>query len=74
MQRATTEMMIHGIAKQVAYVSTIAPLQPGDVIVTGTPGGVGARRQPPVGMKAGDVGEIEVARIGVLRNPVADED
>jgi 2-keto-4-pentenoate hydratase/2-oxohepta-3-ene-1,7-dioic acid hydratase in catechol pathway len=74
MQRATTEMMIHSIARQVAYVSTIAPLQPGDVIVTGTPGGVGARRQPPVWMKAGDVVEIEVDRIGVLRNPVADED
>ena len=74
MQRATTEMMIHGIARQIAYVSTIAPLQPGDVIVTGTPGGVGARRQPPVWMKAGDVVEIEVDRIGVLRNPVADED
>ncbi|MDE2604618.1 MAG: fumarylacetoacetate hydrolase family protein [Burkholderiales bacterium] len=74
MQRATTDMMIHGIARQIAYLSTIAPLQPGDVIVTGTPGGVGARRQPPVWMKAGDVVEIEVDRIGVLRNPVADED
>ncbi len=74
MQRATTEMMIHGIARQIAYVSTIAPLQAGDVIVTGTPGGVGARRSPPVWMKAGDVVEIEVDRIGVLRNPVADED
>lgn len=74
MQRATTEMMIHSIARQVAYVSTIAPLQAGDVIVTGTPGGVGARRKPPVWMKAGDVVEIEVDRIGILRNPVVDED
>jgi len=73
LQRATTEMMIHSIARQIAYVSTIAPLEPGDVIVTGTPGGVGARRNPPVWMKAGDVVEIEVDRIGVLRNPVADE-
>jgi 2-keto-4-pentenoate hydratase/2-oxohepta-3-ene-1,7-dioic acid hydratase in catechol pathway len=73
MQRATTDMMIHSIARQVAYCSAIAPLQPGDVIVTGTPGGVGARRQPPVWMKAGDIVEIEVDRIGVLRNPVADE-
>lgn len=73
MQRATTEMMIHSIAKQIAYVSTIAPLAPGDVIVTGTPGGVGARRTPPVWMKAGDVCEIEVDRIGVLRNPIADD-
>lgn len=73
MQRATTDMLIHSIARQIAYVSTIAPLEPGDVIVTGTPGGVGARRTPPVWMKAGDVCEIEVDRVGVLRNPIADE-
>ncbi len=73
LQRATTDMMIHSIARQIAYVSTIAPLEPGDVIVTGTPGGVGARRTPPVWMKAGDVCEIEVDRVGVLRNPIADE-
>ena len=73
LQRATTEMMIHSIARQIAYVSTIAPLEPGDVIVTGTPGGVGARRTPPVWMRAGDVVEIEVDRIGVLRNTVADD-
>lgn len=74
LQRATTEMMIHSIARQIAYVSTVAPLEPGDVIVTGTPGGVGARRTPPVWMKAGDVCEIDVDRIGVLRNPIVDED
>ena len=73
MQRATTEMMIHSIERQIAYVSTIAPLQPGDVIVTGTPGGVGARRTPPVWMKPGDVVEIEVDRVGVLRNTIADD-
>lgn len=73
MQRATTDMMIHSIARQIAYVSTVAPLNPGDVIVTGTPGGVGARRTPPVWMKAGDVVEIDVDRIGVLRNTIADE-
>jgi 2-keto-4-pentenoate hydratase/2-oxohepta-3-ene-1,7-dioic acid hydratase in catechol pathway len=55
MQRATTDMLIHSVARQIAYVSTIAPLQAGDVIVTGTPGGVGARRQPPVLVKASDV-------------------
>jgi 2-keto-4-pentenoate hydratase/2-oxohepta-3-ene-1,7-dioic acid hydratase in catechol pathway len=71
MQKATTEMMIHSIAKQIAYVSTVAPLQAGDVIVTGTPGGVGAKRNPPVWMKPGDVCEIVVDRIGVLRNTVA---
>jgi 2-keto-4-pentenoate hydratase/2-oxohepta-3-ene-1,7-dioic acid hydratase in catechol pathway len=73
MQQATTDMLIHSIARQIAYASTIAPLEPGDVIVTGTPGGVGARRQPPVWMKDGDVVEVEVDRIGVLRNIVADE-
>jgi 2-keto-4-pentenoate hydratase/2-oxohepta-3-ene-1,7-dioic acid hydratase in catechol pathway len=74
MQQATTGMLIHSIARQIAYVSAVAPLEPGDVIVTGTPGGVGSRRQPPVWMKAGDVIEIDVDRIGTLRNVVADED
>ncbi|MBC8745549.1 2-keto-4-pentenoate hydratase/2-oxohepta-3-ene-1,7-dioic acid hydratase in catechol pathway [Paraburkholderia sp. WC7.3g] len=72
-QRATTQMLIHGIAKQIAYLSTFTPLAPGDVIVTGTPGGVGAKRNPPLFMKPGDVTEVEVDRIGVLSNPVADE-
>jgi 2-keto-4-pentenoate hydratase/2-oxohepta-3-ene-1,7-dioic acid hydratase in catechol pathway len=73
MQHATTDLMLHSIPRQIAYLSTIAPLHPGDVIVTGTPGGVGARREPPVWMKAGDVIEVEVDRIGVLRNTIADE-
>jgi 2-keto-4-pentenoate hydratase/2-oxohepta-3-ene-1,7-dioic acid hydratase in catechol pathway len=72
-QRATTGMMIHSIARQIAYVSTVAPLEPGDVIVTGTPGGVGAKRTPPLWMKAGDVVEVEVDRVGVLRNTIADD-
>jgi 2-keto-4-pentenoate hydratase/2-oxohepta-3-ene-1,7-dioic acid hydratase in catechol pathway len=66
-------MMIHSIPRQIAYASTVAPLRPGDVIVTGTPGGIGAKRTPPLGMKAGDVVEVEVDRIGVLRNPIVDE-
>lgn len=73
MQRSTTDLMIHGIAQQIAYLSTVAPLRAGDVIVTGTPGGVGARREPPVWMKPGDVVEIAIDRIGVLRNPVCAE-
>lgn len=72
-QRATTDMLIHGIAKQIAYLSTFTPLFPGDVIVTGTPGGVGAKRNPPLFMKAGDVVEVEIDRVGVLSNPIADE-
>jgi len=63
--------MIHSIERQIAYTSTVAPLRPGDVLVTGTPGGVGARREPPVWMKAGDVIEVEVDRVGTLRNTVA---
>ncbi len=73
MQRATTDMLIHSIPAQIAYISAFTPLSPGDVIVTGTPGGVGAKRTPPVWMKAGDVVEIEVDAIGVLRNTVQAE-
>jgi 2-keto-4-pentenoate hydratase/2-oxohepta-3-ene-1,7-dioic acid hydratase in catechol pathway len=64
-------MMIFPIPRLVAYCSTFLPLATGDVIVTGTPGGVGARRTPPVYMKPGDVVEVEVGRIGVLRNTIA---
>ena len=73
MQEATTDMMIHSIPRQIAYISTFIPLQPGDVIVTGTPGGVGNKREPQVFMKPGDVVEIEVDAVGVLRNGIADE-
>jgi 2-keto-4-pentenoate hydratase/2-oxohepta-3-ene-1,7-dioic acid hydratase in catechol pathway len=73
MQHATTAMMLHSIPRQIAYASTVSPLRPGDVIVTGTPGGVGARREPPVWMKAGDVIEIEIDKVGVLRNTIAAE-
>ncbi len=71
-QRATTDMLLHSIPRLIAYASTVAPLRPGDVIVTGTPGGVGAKRTPPLWMKDGDVVEVEVDRVGVLRNPVRD--
>ena len=71
MQKATTDMLIFGFPRLIAYCSTFVSLAAGDVIVTGTPGGVGARRTPPVFMKAGDVVEVDVDRIGVLRNVVA---
>jgi 2-keto-4-pentenoate hydratase/2-oxohepta-3-ene-1,7-dioic acid hydratase in catechol pathway len=70
MQRASTDMLIHSMPRQIAYISSFMPLEPGDVIVTGTPGGVGAKRTPPVFMRAGDVIEVEVDAIGVLRNRV----
>jgi len=73
MQRATTDMMIHSIPRQIAYISTFIPLEPGVVIVTGTPGGVGNKRNPQVFMKPGDVAEIEVDAVGILRNTIRDE-
>jgi 2-keto-4-pentenoate hydratase/2-oxohepta-3-ene-1,7-dioic acid hydratase in catechol pathway len=66
-------MMIHSIPRQIAFVSTFIPLEPGDVIVTGTPGGVGARRNPPLFLKPGDVVEVEVDAIGILSNTVVAE-
>ena len=73
MQRTTTDKLIHSIPRQIAHISAFMPLAPGDVIVTGTPGGVGAKRTPPVWMKAGDVVEVEVDAIGILRNGIRAE-
>jgi 2-keto-4-pentenoate hydratase/2-oxohepta-3-ene-1,7-dioic acid hydratase in catechol pathway len=73
LQRASTDMMIHNIPRQIAYISSFIPLLPGDVIVTGTPGGVGNKRTPQLFMKPGDVVEVEVDAVGVLRNTVRDE-
>ncbi len=70
MQSATASLLIFGFAEIIAYCATFTDLVPGDVIVTGTPGGVGAARTPPLFMKAGDVIEVEVKPIGVLRNRV----
>jgi len=73
MQSSNTSHLIFKIPRLINYCSTIFDLVPGDVIVTGTPGGVGWSRKPPVFMKHGDVVEVEIERIGVLRNPVQDE-
>jgi 2-keto-4-pentenoate hydratase/2-oxohepta-3-ene-1,7-dioic acid hydratase in catechol pathway len=70
MQASNTRHMIFPMARLVAYVSTFLALAPGDVIATGTPEGIGAKRQPPVWLQPGDVVEIEVARVGILRNVV----
>jgi 2-keto-4-pentenoate hydratase/2-oxohepta-3-ene-1,7-dioic acid hydratase in catechol pathway len=72
-QHTTTDLMITPVAEQIAYISTMLPLLPGDVIVSGTPGGVGAKRTPPLFMRPGDVAEVEISGIGVLRNPVVAE-
>lgn len=70
MQKSNTELMTFNIRKIIKYVTTFTPLEPGDVIATGTPGGVGTKRNPPVYMKDGDIIEIEIAKVGLLRNPV----
>ncbi len=72
-QHATSAQMVFSFADLMAYCSTFIDLEPGDVLVTGTPGGVGAARKPPLWMKAGDTVEVEVKPIGVLSNPIVDE-
>ncbi|MCS6765845.1 MAG: fumarylacetoacetate hydrolase family protein [Candidatus Protistobacter heckmanni] len=72
-QDASTDDLIFPIATLVEYCSDFTNLYPGDVIITGTTGGVGWARTPPLWMKHGDTVEVEISGIGVLRNPVADE-
>ena len=70
LQRSSTRFMIHKIPTFIAYVSQILDLQPGDILATGTPSGVGFSRKPPIFMKAGDVCEVEIEGVGLLRNPI----
>lgn len=72
-QSAGFDQMIFPIAEIIAYCSTFTALSAGDVILTGTPGGVGAKRTPPLWMTPGDVVEVEITGLGLLRNPVAAE-
>ena len=72
-QDATISQMIFDIPTQIEYCSKFTRLEPGDVIASGTPGGVGSRRKPPIWLKPGDTVEVEIDRIGILRNGVADE-
>jgi 2-keto-4-pentenoate hydratase/2-oxohepta-3-ene-1,7-dioic acid hydratase in catechol pathway len=69
-QRACGHQMIFSIPEIIEYVSTFTTLRAGDVIATGTPGGVGALRDPPLFMKAGDRVEVEISRVGLLSNPI----
>jgi 2-keto-4-pentenoate hydratase/2-oxohepta-3-ene-1,7-dioic acid hydratase in catechol pathway len=62
--------MIFDIPSLISYCSTFTVLEAGDVIVTGTPGGVGMKRTPPLWMKPADIVEVEIDRVGLLRNPV----
>ena len=73
MQDANTRDMIFDVAETIALLAECMTLEPGDAIIMGTPAGVGQARTPPVWMKAGDVVEIEIERIGTLRNPIVAE-
>jgi len=72
MQDARTDQLIFSVPELIATISVAMSLEPGDVIITGTPGGVGAARKPPVYMQPGDVFEVEIEGMGVLSNPVHD--
>ncbi len=73
MQRATTDDLLFSIPQLIAYLTDVTELVPGDVIVSGTTGGVGFYRKPQVFMKEGDTIEVELDKIGVLRNPIKNE-
>jgi 2-keto-4-pentenoate hydratase/2-oxohepta-3-ene-1,7-dioic acid hydratase in catechol pathway len=73
MQSDNTSNMMFPVREMLVYLTKGMTLEPGDIVVTGTPSGVGHARKPPVWMKAGDVCEIEIEGIGILRNPIADE-
>lgn len=72
-QDASLDQMIFDIPTIIEYCSSFTRLEPGDVIATGTPGGVGAKRTPPLWMKPGDVVEVEIEGLGTLRNGIAQE-
>lgn len=73
MQRSSTAQLIFGVDELVAYVSQVCTLAPGDLIFTGTPHGVGFARKPQVWLQPGDVVEVEIEKLGILRNPVVAE-
>lgn len=73
MQEANTEDMIFDLPGQIVRISQIMTLRPGDLLVTGTPGGVGYARDPKIFMRPGDICEVEIEGIGILRNPVEAE-
>jgi 2-keto-4-pentenoate hydratase/2-oxohepta-3-ene-1,7-dioic acid hydratase in catechol pathway len=73
MQDSSTNQLVFGVAELIAYLSQVFTLEPGDLIFTGTPPGVGMARNPPVWLKPGDTVEVEIERLGCLRNPVVAE-
>lgn len=72
-QDASTDDMVFSVARLISILSEALTLAPGDVIVSGTPAGVGMARKPPLYMKQGDICEVEIEGIGILRNPIEDE-
>jgi 2-keto-4-pentenoate hydratase/2-oxohepta-3-ene-1,7-dioic acid hydratase in catechol pathway len=72
-QKSSTDLLIYSVPQIISFCSDFTPLVPGDIIATGTPEGVGHRRNPPLWMKPGDVLEVEISGIGTLRSRVADE-
>ena len=70
LQDANTSLMVFGVAEAIAFLTRVMTLEPGDIIATGTPAGVGMARDPKVWLRDGDVVEIEIDEIGTLRNPV----
>lgn len=74
MQDSNTDQLIFGVPALVAFLSETVTLEPGDVIATGTPPGVGFVRKPPVFLRPGDVMEVEIEKLGVLSNPLAAEE
>ena len=73
LQRTTTDLMLFPIENLIEYLSTLYPLNPGDVISTGTPAGVGSKRTPKKWLVHGDCVEVEISSVGILSNPVVDE-
>jgi 2-keto-4-pentenoate hydratase/2-oxohepta-3-ene-1,7-dioic acid hydratase in catechol pathway len=69
-QHASTADMIFSVATTIAFLSSLMTLEPGDIIATGTPSGIGVTRTPPLFLQDGDVVEVEIERIGRIRNPV----
>jgi 2-keto-4-pentenoate hydratase/2-oxohepta-3-ene-1,7-dioic acid hydratase in catechol pathway len=74
LQQSNTSNMIFSVAETIAYISQLMTLEAGDIIATGTPEGVGFKRNPPIFLRDGDIVEVEVEGIGVLRNPVVGND
>jgi 2-keto-4-pentenoate hydratase/2-oxohepta-3-ene-1,7-dioic acid hydratase in catechol pathway len=72
-QNDNTGNMVHSIPELIEYISTFATLSAGDVIITGSPGGVGKKRTPPLFLKEGDIIEVEIQKIGKLCNQIASE-